>query len=207
MGHRSCARSSECEDSSPAHKLESSPCKFDPSDGNQARIAVPGGQPSRSYVVTPRGPVFPAPGGPFLATVARPGYAQRSIARPSAVPRSRPGQRWAPPPSLRQVAEHVGQTYTNLRHHLPELTRAIARRYRATLIAGPGLGACSAGEPPGNYAGCRPAGAPGELQSTGGELIQARIGSAASPAGSRPRRPAGEHRHSKVRLQGDSAAA
>ena len=35
-----------------------------------------------------------------------------------------------PPPSLREVAERIGQTYANLRHHLPELSRVIAARYR-----------------------------------------------------------------------------
>jgi len=35
-----------------------------------------------------------------------------------------------PPPSLREVAERIGQTYTNLRHHLPELSRNISARYR-----------------------------------------------------------------------------
>jgi endogenous inhibitor of DNA gyrase (YacG/DUF329 family) len=36
-----------------------------------------------------------------------------------------------PPPSLREVAERIGQTYTTLRHHLPELSRVIAARYRS----------------------------------------------------------------------------
>ncbi|HEY7068448.1 MAG TPA: TniQ family protein [Chloroflexota bacterium] len=36
-----------------------------------------------------------------------------------------------PPPSLREVAQRLGQTYANLRHHLPELSRAIAERYRS----------------------------------------------------------------------------
>jgi endogenous inhibitor of DNA gyrase (YacG/DUF329 family) len=35
-----------------------------------------------------------------------------------------------PPPSLREVAERIGQTYTTLRHHLPEFSRVIAARYR-----------------------------------------------------------------------------
>ena len=35
-----------------------------------------------------------------------------------------------PPPSLREVAERIGQTYANLRHHLPELSRLISARYR-----------------------------------------------------------------------------
>src|SRR5438270_9464659 len=36
-----------------------------------------------------------------------------------------------PPPSLREVAERLGQTYTNLHHYFPELSRAIAARYRS----------------------------------------------------------------------------
>ena len=36
-----------------------------------------------------------------------------------------------PPPSLREVAERIGQTYANLRHHLPELSRLISARYRS----------------------------------------------------------------------------
>jgi hypothetical protein len=40
-----------------------------------------------------------------------------------------------PPPSLREVAERIGQTYVNLRHHLPELSRLIAARYRSYLEA------------------------------------------------------------------------
>jgi len=36
-----------------------------------------------------------------------------------------------PPPSLREVAERIGQTYANLRHHLPELSRLISVRYRS----------------------------------------------------------------------------
>jgi len=36
-----------------------------------------------------------------------------------------------PPPSLREVAERIGQTYVNLRHHLPELSRLISARYRS----------------------------------------------------------------------------
>ena len=36
-----------------------------------------------------------------------------------------------PPPSLREVAGRIGQTYTNLRHHLPELSRLISARYRS----------------------------------------------------------------------------
>jgi hypothetical protein len=35
-----------------------------------------------------------------------------------------------PPPSLREVADRLGQTYANFRHYLPELSRAIAERYR-----------------------------------------------------------------------------
>jgi len=35
-----------------------------------------------------------------------------------------------PPPSLREVADRLGQTYTNLRHYFPELSRAIATRAR-----------------------------------------------------------------------------
>jgi hypothetical protein len=35
-----------------------------------------------------------------------------------------------PPPSLREVAERIGQTYANLRHHLPELAHLISARYR-----------------------------------------------------------------------------
>ncbi len=35
-----------------------------------------------------------------------------------------------PPPSLRGVADRIGQTYTNLRNHLPELSRVIAARYQ-----------------------------------------------------------------------------
>jgi hypothetical protein len=36
-----------------------------------------------------------------------------------------------PPPSLREVARRLGQTYTNLRQHLPELSRTISARYRS----------------------------------------------------------------------------
>jgi hypothetical protein len=35
-----------------------------------------------------------------------------------------------PPPSLREVARRIGQTYTNVRHHVPELSRLISARYR-----------------------------------------------------------------------------
>jgi hypothetical protein len=35
-----------------------------------------------------------------------------------------------PPPSLREVVQRVGQTYANLRQHLPELSRVISARYR-----------------------------------------------------------------------------
>jgi len=35
-----------------------------------------------------------------------------------------------PPPSLREVAERIGQTYANLRHHLPELAHLVSARYR-----------------------------------------------------------------------------
>jgi hypothetical protein len=35
-----------------------------------------------------------------------------------------------PPPSPREVANRIGQTYANLRHHLPELSRLISARYR-----------------------------------------------------------------------------
>jgi hypothetical protein len=40
-----------------------------------------------------------------------------------------------PPPSLREVADRLGQTYTNLRHYFPELSRAIAARYQSYLEA------------------------------------------------------------------------
>jgi len=36
-----------------------------------------------------------------------------------------------PPPSLREVAERIGQTYVNLRNHVPELSRLIAARFRS----------------------------------------------------------------------------
>ena len=36
-----------------------------------------------------------------------------------------------PPPSLREVARRIGQTYRNLHENLPELSGAIAARYRA----------------------------------------------------------------------------
>jgi len=35
-----------------------------------------------------------------------------------------------PPPSLREVAQRIGQTYANLRQHLPELSSIISVRYR-----------------------------------------------------------------------------
>ncbi len=35
-----------------------------------------------------------------------------------------------PPPSLREVVQRVGQTYANLRQHVPELSRTISARYR-----------------------------------------------------------------------------
>jgi hypothetical protein len=35
-----------------------------------------------------------------------------------------------PPSSLREVADRLGQTYANFRHYFPELSRAIAARYR-----------------------------------------------------------------------------
>jgi len=35
-----------------------------------------------------------------------------------------------PPPSLREVAQRIGQTYANLRQHVPELSRIISARYR-----------------------------------------------------------------------------
>lgn len=34
-----------------------------------------------------------------------------------------------PPPSLREVAERLGHTHNNLRHHFPELCRAISERF------------------------------------------------------------------------------
>jgi hypothetical protein len=37
-----------------------------------------------------------------------------------------------PPPSLREVAEPIGQTYANLRHHLSERSRFISARTGAT---------------------------------------------------------------------------
>jgi hypothetical protein len=35
----------------------------------------------------------------------------------------------APPPSLREVAERLGQTYANLRHHCPDLCQEISARF------------------------------------------------------------------------------
>ena len=37
----------------------------------------------------------------------------------------------APPPSMRLVADRLGQTLVNLHHYFPELCRAIASRYRS----------------------------------------------------------------------------
>jgi hypothetical protein len=36
-----------------------------------------------------------------------------------------------PPPSIRLVAERLGQTHANLHHYFPELCRAIASRHRS----------------------------------------------------------------------------
>jgi hypothetical protein len=36
-----------------------------------------------------------------------------------------------PPPSIRLVADRLGQTYANLHHDFPELCRSIASRYRS----------------------------------------------------------------------------
>ena len=41
------------------------------------------------------------------------------------------GNEEVPPPSLREVAERIGQTYVNLRNHVPELSRLIAARFRS----------------------------------------------------------------------------
>ncbi|MBI4496626.1 MAG: TniQ family protein [Chloroflexi bacterium] len=40
-----------------------------------------------------------------------------------------------PPPSLREVGQRLGLTYATLRHHLPELCRAISERYRNYQLA------------------------------------------------------------------------